>query len=117
MFSRSANSATSAVDSDGDNAVTDMRLLAAVEPWIEDHLNVPMSSVAEGATEVVAWGTDKPQAPLRALLAGEKSVVALHPQWVDGTRTIVDDLPRDLLFSTFGAYELSRVTLPDGVGV
>ena len=97
--------------------MTDMRLLANVEPWIEDHLNVPMSSAAEGATAVVAWDTDEPQAPLRALLAGKKSVVALRPQWVDRVRTIVDDLPRDLLHSTFGAYELSRVTLPDGVGV
>lgn len=97
--------------------MTDMRLLDAVEPWIEEHLNVPLSSVAEGSTEVVAWSTDEPQAPLRTMLAGAKSVVALHPQWVDRVRTIVDDLPRDLLHSTFGAGELARVTLPDGVGV
>ena len=110
-------SANAAVSSHGDTAMTDMRLLDAVGPWIEDHLNVPMSSAAEGGTAVVAWSTDKPQAPLRALLAGGKSIVALHPQWVDGVRRIIDDLPPDLLYSTFGAYELTRVTLPDGVGV
>jgi len=97
--------------------LTDMRLLSAVEPWIEEHLSVPWSAAIEGATGVVAWEVDEPQAPLRAILAGGKSVIALRPQWVDGVQTIVNDLPPDLLYSTFGAYEVSRVTLPDGVGV
>ncbi len=97
--------------------MTDMRLYGAVEPWIEDYLNIPISSVADRVTDVVAWNTNEPQAPLRALLVGEKTVVSLRSQWVDRVRAIIDDLPQDLLFSTFGAYELSKVTLPDGVGV
>jgi hypothetical protein len=52
-----------------------------------------------------------------AVKAGGKAALAVRPEWVERVQAIVDDLDTDLLFSTFGAYDLARVTLPDGVGV
>ena len=55
--------------------------------------------------------------PLFAIKLGARAGVVARPEWVDLLRPIVADLDPDLLFSTFGTYELARVTLPHGVTV
>ncbi len=96
--------------------MADERLLEKAGPWIEEQLGVPLSEMGRDATPVVAIGTDA-HGPLRGLKIGEKTIVACRGEWVDGLQEIVDDLDPDLLFSMFGAYELARVTLRDGVGI
>ncbi len=97
--------------------MTDYRLLESVQPWIETHMGAALSGVEEGATSVLHMDPAISFSPLIAVKAGEKAVLAVRSEWVERVRAIADDLHNDLLFSTFGAYELARVTLPDGVGV
>ena len=96
--------------------MADERLLEVVEPWIEERLGVPVSEMRRDSTPVVPLGAGAHD-PLRALKIGDRTIVACRDEWVDGLQEIVGDLDPDVLFSMFGAYELARVTLRDGVGV
>ena len=94
------------------------RLESAFRAWIEGVLGVPLQELARGPVPVVEADSQAPNtAPLWAVKAGGAGVVAARPEWVRSLGPIVSDLHPDLLFSTLGAYEMSRVTLPDGVGV
>ena len=46
-----------------------------------------------------------------------RGILTTSSCWLDPLRHAVQDLTVDELFSTFGAYEMAQVTLPDGVGV
>ncbi len=96
--------------------MADERLLELAQPWIEGQLGVPLSEMRSDATPVVRLGAEG-HGPLRGLKIGDRTIVACRSEWVDRLQEIVDDLDPDLLFSMFGAYELARVTLRDGVGV
>ena len=98
--------------------MVDSRLLASVKPWIERRLGVPLSEAGRDKVTVVPVEPQRADAPsLWAVRLGDRAIVTARPEWVERLRQIVDSLHPDLLFSTFGAYELSRVTLPDGVRV
>ena len=97
--------------------MTDERLLDLVTPWIEGELGVPVSAAGVDPVPVVAAGSTPSALPLRALKFGHRGIVAARPEWTERLEQAVDDLPIDLLFSITGAYDLGRVTLPDGVGV
>ena len=93
-------------------------MLASIQPWIEERQGVPLSAAGVDPVPVVAVEEQAPDAlPLRAVRVGDKAIVTARPSWVERLRPVVESLHTDLLFSTLGAYELSRVTLPDGVGV
>ncbi len=98
--------------------MNDSRLLASVRPWIERRLGVPLSAAGAGPVPVESAGPQRADAlPLWAVRMGDSAIVSARPAWVEQLRAIVSDLHPDLLFSYFGAYEMARVTLPDGVGV
>ena len=92
-------------------------LTKRVRPWLRDRLGVPVSEMRGGATPVVAADPDTADEPMRAVRMGRETVLAARREWVQALREVVEELHPDILFSTFGAYELARVTLPDGVGV
>jgi len=98
--------------------MTTARLLTAVQPWMEQRLGVPLSALGGEPVPVVEAGGDGDGAPtLRAVKVGERGIVVASRLWADRLRPVVSNLHADLLFSVFGAFEMSRVTLPDGVGV
>ena len=97
--------------------MTDTRLLNIVRPWIEERIGFPYSSMSAEGVPVLASDPDTLDLPLRAIKVSAKAALAARPEWVERLKTIVDDLPLDLLFSELGAYDLARVTLPDGVGI
>lgn len=99
--------------------MTTDRLLDAVTPWLERRLGAPLSALGRDPTPVLAVSPDAggDSVPLRALRLGEGGVVVARPEWVDPLRERVSDLALDQLFTVFGAYEMARVTLPDGIAV
>ncbi len=83
--------------------------------WLESRLGVPLGLAACDAIPVVAC--DRPSQPLWAVQAGARRLVTVRADWLDAIGAAVRALTPDELFSTFGAAELARVTLPDGWGV
>ena len=55
--------------------------------------------------------------PLWALKIGQRGIVSAKTRWVEPLRTVVERFILDELFSIFGAYEMARITLADGVGI
>ena len=97
--------------------MADTRLLNIVRPWIEQHLGFPYSAMSEDTVPVLAASADTLDLPLRAIKVGNEAALATWPEWIEGLKPIVDDLPLDMLFSVLGAYNLARITLPYGVGI
>lgn len=97
--------------------MTNTRLLNIVRPWIQQRLGFPYSAMSEDRVPVLASDADTLDLPLRAIKVNGKAALATRPEWVERLKTIVDDLPLDLLFSVLGAFDLARVTLPYGVGI
>jgi len=94
------------------------RLLTAVRPWMEQRLGVPLSELGVEPVPVVEAGGEGGDAPsLRAVKVDERAIVVAPRRWADRLRPVVSSLHTDLLFSVFGAFELSRVTLHDGFAV
>jgi len=92
-------------------------LMTEVKQWMRDKMGVPISEMRDGIIPVVAADSDALNEPLRAVRLEHKTVLVTREDWVDALRKIVSTLHPDILFSTFGAYELARITLPDGVSI
>lgn len=100
-----------------------------MQTWIEEAVCVGLTSFGSDPVPVIGLppGSDEPsdlpsgsvptRLPLRAIHLDHGSIVTARNDWVEALRPIVTGLHPDLLFSTFGAYELARVTLPDGFGI
>lgn len=97
--------------------MSDNRLPSALQPWMERRFGIQLSKLGADPVPVIPADSQADLLPLRALKIGERAAVIARPDWVEGLRRIVSDLHPDLLFSSFGTYELSRVTLRDGLGV
>ena len=92
-------------------------LMAEVKRWIRDTMRVPISEMRDGVIPVVAADSEAINEPLRAVKLENKTVLIAREDWVDALRKVVSTLHPDILFSTFGAYELARITLPEGVSI
>lgn len=106
--------------------VTDSILEGTLKQWLSKSLRVPISELSNGTTSVVATEPDEmddpwlgysPCPPLRAVRIGNSTVISAREEWIHDLRELAGLLHPDILFSTFGAYELARVTLPHGVAV
>ncbi|MYD94420.1 MAG: GNAT family N-acetyltransferase, partial [Chloroflexi bacterium] len=53
--------------------------------------------------------------PLAAIRLDRGALVSARNDWLEALRPVVTNVHADMLFSVFGAYELARVTQPDGV--
>jgi len=96
--------------------MTDLRDFEAFGPWLEARLGGALERARADRIPVLV--PEGPCAyPLWAVRLGERCLVATQVGWVEAIRAVVDRLTPEELFSVFGAYELSRVTLPDGCGV
>ena len=86
-----------------------------LRPWLDEKLGVPLDLASAPPAPVYSRTTGA--TPLCAARVGEQGIVTTRQQWVEPLKPIVANLTLDELFSVFGAYELSRVLLPDGFGV
>ncbi len=86
-----------------------------IRPWLEGKLEASLSSLRSEPIPVLASGSTGPA--IRGVKIRQKAVFVARPEWVDPLQEILADLGMDLAFSIFGAYEISRLTLPDGMGV
>lgn len=107
-------------------AAIDSILEERLKKWLSKSLGVPISAMSDGMTSVVATDQDamgepwlgySPCPPLRAVRIGNSTVIVAREEWTQSLRELASQLHPDILFSTFGAYELARVTLPYGVAV
>ncbi|MBM3471640.1 MAG: hypothetical protein FJX75_00025 [Armatimonadetes bacterium] len=96
--------------------MADLRDFEAFGPWLEARLGVALECARADCVPVIA--REGPRAhPLWAVRVGERALVVTQADWVERVRPIVDRMTPEELFSVFGAYELSRVTLPEGYGI
>ncbi|NQW18781.1 MAG: GNAT family N-acetyltransferase [Chloroflexi bacterium] len=93
---------------------TDEQLFDLVRPWIEDTLGCPFPNVGSGP--LVVETPDHAQ-PLFGVRRDMDAAFSVREQWIDPVGDLARDLHPDLLFSVTGSYDLSRITLPDGVAV
>jgi GNAT superfamily N-acetyltransferase len=90
--------------------------MESVRPWVEASLGVSLEAMDDPAP-VVASQACSADSPLWAIRTAGRAVVTVGAGSADALRPVVGGLALDELFSVFGAYELSRVTLPHGFGV
>ena len=91
------------------------RLRRRLMPWLEARLGASPEALATPDLPVVALDARLELAPpVFAVALGGRGVVTTRPDWEAEVRGALDGLTYDLLFSIYGAYELSRATLPHG---
>jgi hypothetical protein len=95
----------------------DRNLLEKVRPWIETSLGYPLPETAADSPTLGATPVDVEVGLFFAVRIDDVVAVSARSEWHNDLRPILDNLHPDLLFSVTGSYELSRVTLPDGVAV
>ena len=92
------------------------QLFELVRPWIEDAIGCPFPDA--GSEPLVVSAPDQEQGqPVFGVRRNMQSVFAVWNRWVEPIGELTAQMHPDLLFSTTGAYDLSRVTLGDGVAV
>ncbi len=98
--------------------MTPDRMLTALTPWLEAELGVSLQVAGADPVPVFAASVRASgERSLWALKLGDRAIVTVRPDWLDAVRSVVTGLNVEQLFSVFGAYELARVTLPQGAGV
>jgi len=95
---------------------TDEQLFDLVRPWVEDTLGCPFPD--SGSEPLVVSAPDQVNGqPVFGVRRNMQSAFAVRDQWLESFGELSAQMHPDLLFSITGAYDLSRVTLPDGVNV
>ena len=95
----------------------DAALLKKIKPWLTNWLGVSVSEMRDGVTPVFAADPETVDQSFRAVRLERGSVMVANDELVEPLSQVVRTLHADVLFSTFGAYELARATLPHGVAV
>ena len=93
------------------------RLFARALASIEQSLGGPFPIAHNDSPAIIGRKGSDDQPPLIAIRRREIVAVGTRDEWLSGVHSVVERLHPDLLFSVVGEYELSRVTLPDGVAV
>ena len=85
---------------------------------LEETLDVGLDALDADPIPVLASAKRQSEArPLWAVRIGDRGVVSVREQWVEPLNAVVEHLAPEELFSILGAYQMARVTLPDGIGV
>ena len=91
---------------------------APLRTALEEKLGASLDVMASAPVPVLASAQRSPELrPLWALRSGNRGLVSVQEQWVEPLQAVVNGLALDELFSIFGAYELSKITLSDGVAL
>ncbi len=89
------------------------RLRRRLMPWLEDRLGASPQKLSAPDVPVVALDVrvDRPP-PVFGVALGSRGVITTRPDWEPAVRQALGGLTYDLIFSIYGAYEISRATLP-----
>lgn len=95
------------------------KLNQSIKSWQESRLGLSPEPTVNGSVPVLARPstTTGGDGGLTAARMGGRSVIVAREEWVEPLEMVTAGMHPDLLFTVFGAYELSRVTLPDGFAV
>ena len=86
--------------------------------WLEEQLGVSVSCAdADPIPVLVSEPRETGARSVWATRLGERGLVTTCRRWADSLQSVVESMSSDELFSSFGTYELARITLPDGVGI
>ncbi len=91
-------------------------LIEALRPWLDEKIGAKLDLASSDPIPIYETEPSCASA-LFAARVGERGLVAAQRQWLAPLKPIVANLTLEELFSTFGGYELARVSLPDGYGV
>lgn len=83
---------------------------------IESTVGVGLDAFGADPIPVVGRPPNDDGLALAAIRVDRGALVSARNDWLEALRPVVTNMHPELLFSTFGAYELARVTQPDGQG-
>jgi hypothetical protein len=89
-------------------------LKQAIMGWQESRLGVSLGAASTDSAPVVGVSGD---ASITAVRLDGRSMIVARDEWVDAFEQLTSGMHPDLLFTPFGAYELSRITLPHQMSV
>lgn len=95
----------------------DKKLIDKVRPKIEASLGYPLPEQAVDSPSLGATPEGADNGGFFAVRIDDVVAISARPEWHDKLRHILNDIHPDLLFSVAGAFEISRVTLLDGVAI
>ena len=81
---------------------------------IESTLGAGLDAFGTDPIPVIGQPSEFNGLPLAAIRLDRGALVSARNEWLEKLRPVVTNMHADMLFSTFGAYELARVTQPDG---
>ncbi|MCY3748189.1 MAG: GNAT family N-acetyltransferase [Chloroflexi bacterium] len=81
---------------------------------IESTLGAGLDAFGTDPTPVIGQAPGFSGLPLAAIRLDRGALVSARNDWLEALRPVVTHMHADMLFSVFGAYELARVTRPDG---
>ncbi len=81
---------------------------------IESTVCAGMDAFGADPIPVIGRPADADGPQLAAIRVDGGALVSARNDWLEALRPVVTNMHPELLFSTFGAYELARVTQPDG---
>jgi RimJ/RimL family protein N-acetyltransferase len=91
------------------------RLRQKLMPWLEERMGASPTELSAPNVPVVALEAriDSPP-PVFGVALGSRGVITTRPDWEHAVHRALGGLTYDLLFSIYGAYEISRATLRHG---
>ena len=95
-------------------------LTAPIRAWLEDDLGASLDLRGRDPVPVVGHEGRAPgsgASPLHLVNFQDGAIASVRPDSVEAIRSVLGGLLHEELQSVFGAYELSRVTLPLGYAV
>ena len=81
---------------------------------IESTLGAGLDAFGADPIPVIGQPSEFNGLPLAAIRLDRGALVSARNDWLEALRPAVTNLHAEMLFSVFGAYELARVTQPDG---
>lgn len=81
---------------------------------IESTVGAGLDAFGSDPIPVIGQPSDFSGLPLAAIRLGRGALVSARNDWLEALRPVVTNTHAEMLFSVFGAYELARVTQPDG---
>ena len=95
------------------------RLQEQLLPWIENYSRASLSSFGSKTMPLIVpvHPLEEPTEILAIQIGNQTALILNNSDIAPKLEGLLQDLNPDMIFSTFGFYELSRVTLPYGISM